>query len=107
MDIQFQYQNIIKIIVQIVHIIYYFKLKKKILIFMRKSYIFAFNFHPVESFADYGFEAPEGEYRLVLDSDEKSYDGFSRVKIGERHLTSQKTLKLYLPSRCALVLKKV
>ncbi len=81
--------------------------EKKVLIFIRKSYIFAFNFHPVESFADYGFEAPEGEYRLVLDSDEKSYDGFSRVKIGERHLTSQKTLKLYLPSRCALVLKKV
>lgn len=80
---------------------------KNVLIFMRKSYIFAFNFHPSGSFADYGFEAPEGEYELVLDSDEKEYDGFCRLRIGEKHHTDRKELKLYLPSRCALVLKKV
>ena len=92
--------------------------EKKILIFRRKNCIFALNFHPGGSFADYGFAAPAGEYELVLDSDEAEFDGFGRLRLGERHRTlPQKspngnpgyddTLYLYLPARCALVLKKV
>ncbi|MBO6081930.1 MAG: alpha amylase C-terminal domain-containing protein [Bacteroidales bacterium] len=92
--------------------------EKKILIFIRKSYIFAFNFHPTASFAEYGFAAPAGEYEMVLDSDEPRFDGFARVKSDERHLTlhvkspngnqeMEDTLYLYLPSRSALVLKKI
>ena len=92
--------------------------QKKILIFMRKSYIFAFNFNPSGSFADYGVSAPAGEYEMVLDSDEQRFNGFSRVKSDERHLTVhvkspngnqdyEDTLYLYLPSRSALVMKKI
>jgi len=92
--------------------------EKKILIFIRKSYIFAFNFNPTASFADYGFAAPAGEYRMVLDSDERKFNGFGRVGPAEHHLTVhvkspngnqdfEDTLYLYLPSRCALVLKKI
>ena len=92
--------------------------EKKILIFMRKSYIFAFNFHPTASFAEYGFAAPAGEFEMVLDSDEPRFDGFARVKSDERHLTlhvkspngnqtMEDTLYLYLPSRSALVLKRI
>ena len=92
--------------------------QKKILIFKRNNCIFALNFNPTSSFADYGFAAPAGKYEVVLDTDENEFDGFSRLKTGEAHLTVpvkcpngdkryDDTLYLYLPSRCAIVLKKI
>lgn len=75
---------------------------RKVLIFRRKNYIFAFDFNPSESFTGFAFDAPEGDWQLVLDSDEKRYDGFSRLEIGEDHYSDTK-LTVYLPSRCALV----
>ena len=93
-------------------------LEKKILVFKRINCIFAFNFNPCLSFSDYGFSAPSGKYRVVLDSDEAEFDGFSRIKMGEEHLSMAEkspngnrkydhTLYLYLPCRCAIVLKKI
>lgn len=90
--------------------------EKKILVFRRKNLIFAFNFHPTGSFADYGFAAPAGKYTIVLDTDRKSFDGFDRLKQCEEHFTMpvkspngpqryDDTLYLYLPSRCAVVLQ--
>ena len=92
--------------------------EKKILVFKRINCIFAFNFNPCLSFSDYGFSAPAGKYEVILDSDEPEFDGFSRIKNGEVHISlpekspngNQKyddTLYLYLPSRCAVVLKKI
>ena len=92
--------------------------EKKILIFRRKNCIFALNFSPAGSFADYGFSAPAGDYVTVLDSDEPCFDGYGRLQEGERHIAMDKrcpngnqgydhTLKLYLPARTALVLKQV
>ena len=90
--------------------------EKKILIFKRKNCIFALNFNPTASYSDYGFAAPAGKYEVVLNTDENRFDGFSRVKAGEVHFSVSgrsdngngkydETLFLYLPSRCALVLK--
>ena len=92
--------------------------EKKILIFKRKNCIFALNFNPTTSFSDYAFAAPSGKYEVVLNSDENEFDGFSRVKTGEVHfsvpVTSEngngkydESLSLYLPNRCAVVLKKI
>ena len=92
--------------------------QKKILIFRRKNCIFALNFSAAGSYADYGFAAPAGEWIDVLDSDEARFNGFSRVATGEHHFTVPEkspngdarygdTLYLYLPSRSALVLKKL
>lgn len=92
--------------------------EKKILIFRRKNCIFAFNFNPARSFADYGFSAPAGKYVSVLDSDSSEFDGFSRLEAGETHSSVavkckngpdmyDNTLYLYLPSRCAIVLKQI
>ncbi|MBQ8061025.1 MAG: alpha amylase C-terminal domain-containing protein [Bacteroidales bacterium] len=78
--------------------------EKKILIFGRKNLIFALNFNPVDSFTDYGFEAPAGKYVKVLDSDAAVFDGFSRMESDGEHFTVDGELRLYLPSRCALVL---
>ena len=91
--------------------------EKKILIFKRINCIFAFNFNPVSSFADYGFSSPAGKYTVILDSDDPEFDGFDRVKRGEEHFTVPEksangnqtyddTLYLYLPCRSALVLEK-
>ena len=92
--------------------------EKKILIFKRKSCIFALNFNPVSSFTDYGFAAPAGKWECVLNTDENEFDGFSRLKSGEEHFSVPEkspngngkydsTLYLYLPCRCAVVLKKI
>ncbi|MBP9998222.1 MAG: alpha amylase C-terminal domain-containing protein [Bacteroidales bacterium] len=80
---------------------------KKVLVFKRKNCIFALNFNPVASYEGFAFTAPDGEYRLILNTDDSQYDGFGRVRTGEKHVTDNHTLYLYLPSRCALVLKKV
>ena len=92
--------------------------EKKILIFRRKNCIFALNFSPAGSFADYGFSCPEGEYVNVLDSDEHIYNGYARLSKGEVHVAMpgkcpngnqayNHTLKVYLPARTAMVLKQV
>ena len=92
--------------------------EKKILIFSRNNSIFAFNFHPTGSFADYGFSAPAGTYRLVGSTDDGAFDGFGRLKAGETHVSVPEkspngnpsfddTLYLYLPSRCAAVYEKL
>jgi 1,4-alpha-glucan branching enzyme len=92
--------------------------EKKILIFLRKNCIFALNFSAAGSFADYGFAAPAGEYVHVLDSDEARFGGFARLTPGEHHSSIpernpngnqayDQSLRLYLPARCAVVLKQL
>lgn len=80
---------------------------RKVLIFKRGNSIFAFNFNPAASYGDFRFGAPDGEYVMALDSDETEYDGFSRLGRAERHSTVDGQLSLYLPSRVAVVLKKL
>lgn len=84
---------------------------KKVLIFGRGCFIFAFNFNPSLSFTDYRFGAPPGEYETMLDSDSLPFDGFGRNIDTIRHFTDnvngKDELSLYLPSRTAIVLKKL
>ena len=81
---------------------------RKVLIFSRGNSIFAFNFNPTASFEDFRFQAPHGEYAMAFNSDESRFGGFSRLGQDERHATScDGELSLYLPSRVALVLKKI
>ena len=79
----------------------------KVLSFTRGRLLFAFNFSPSESFADYGLNVPEGIYRLVLDSDEGRFDGFARIRHEVDYPAAGGVVKLYLPARTALVLKRV
>lgn len=85
----------------------------KTLIFRRANLLFAFNFHPEQSYADYEFDAPPGKYTVVLNSDDLEYGGWGRLLLPDvEHFTVVKTfnnekhnrLSLYLPSRSALVL---
>jgi len=92
--------------------------EKKVLIFKRKKCIFAFNFHPSESFSDYGFAAPAGEYVIALDSDSAEFGGFGRQNSGVHHFTRPQknpngpekyndSMLLYLPCRSVVVLNLV
>ena len=81
--------------------------ERKVLIFSRGNSIFAFNFNAVASFENFSFQAPDGEYAMAFNSDEGVYGGFSRLGKDEHHATVDGRLSLYLPSRVALVLKKV
>jgi 1,4-alpha-glucan branching enzyme len=89
--------------------------ENKIIIFKRANLIFAFNFHPTQSFTDYRFDAPPGKYRLLLDCDASKYGGYGRLQPSEEHFTimyhlgaqNRYTLSLYLPARSAFVLMQV
>jgi len=82
----------------------------KVIAFSRKNLIFAFNFHPDQSYTDYGFSAPPGKYRMILNTDDAAYAGHKRLKKNQVHFTRYddrtglNLLQLYLPSRAAVVL---
>jgi len=86
----------------------------KVIIFERAGLVFAFNFHPHQSYSDYRLEAPPGTYQMILDSDSPEYGGHHRLIAGQEHKTSFDIvadrqfhlLCLYLPSRTALVLHR-
>lgn len=83
----------------------------KVLIFERDDCYFCFNFHPENSYFDYGFEVLPGEFETVLDSDAPEFGGFSRRVPEQRYWSRQGQsgafITLYLPSRTALVLKRI
>mgnify|MGYP006280691431 FL=1 len=84
----------------------------KVLAFERNGCVFAFNFHPAQSYTDYRISAPAGAYTTILDSDAEPYGGHGRLYSGQRHFTLHEDthdgpgdfLQLYLPTRTALVL---
>lgn len=87
----------------------------QILAFQRKDMLFVFNFNPVKSFSDYGILVPRGSYQIVLNTDDSQYGGFNRVDDSLTCFTHldplyrknrKEWLKLYLPARTALVLRK-
>ncbi|MBC8319147.1 MAG: alpha amylase C-terminal domain-containing protein [Bacteroidetes bacterium] len=82
-----------------------------VLIFKRGTLIFAFNFNPATSFTDYGFEVDSGKYQIVLNSDNNHFGGYNRnddkLMPETQPANGINRLKLYLPSRSAIVLKKV
>ena len=88
----------------------------QILAYMRKDLVFVFNFNPTKSFADYGFLVPKGEYEVVLNTDANRFGGFGLADDTIHHFTQfdplykkekKEWLKLYIPARSAVVLKKV
>lgn len=81
--------------------------ERQLLVFMRGDYLFAFNFSPTESYTNLKFNAPAGEYKPILDTDDSRFGGFERNDLSVNHLTNnfngENILSLYLPSRCAFV----
>jgi 1,4-alpha-glucan branching enzyme len=88
---------------------------QKLLVFRRGPLVFAFNFHPHNSYADYRIGVPDpSDYQLVLCTDEVSFGGYGQVvsdqvypHVRERWHEQPQWVQLYLPSRTALVLLPV
>ena len=87
----------------------------QVLAFKRGDYVFVFNFNPYKSFSDYGILAPAGEYNVVLSTDNPDFGGYGNIDEKTAHFTHYdelyaphgvEWLKLYLPARSAMVLKK-
>jgi len=82
-----------------------------VLSFERQGLLFVSNFHPTNSYTDYGFAVDAGKYRTLLCTDQVEYGGFGRYDTSmvhrsmvERSFGLKHNLKLYLPSRTAMVL---
>lgn len=85
----------------------------KILCFERANLLFIFNFHPEKSYTDYGISCQPGKYRIRLSTDDHSFGGQDRVKdityrsMAERSYAPAHMLKIYIPSRTAIVLERM
>ena len=88
----------------------------QVLAYRRKDLVFVFNFNPTQSFTDYGFLVPNGAYDVVLNTDAREFGGFGFSDDSIRHFTCadplykkerKEWLKLYIPARSAVVLKRV
>lgn len=88
----------------------------QVLAYSRGDLIFVFNFNPVKSFTDYGFLVPTGSYEVVLNTDDPAFGGNGLTDDTITHFTNydpaylghhKEWLKLYIPARTAMVLKKI
>jgi 1,4-alpha-glucan branching enzyme len=84
----------------------------KVLAFYRAGLLFVFNFHPSRSHVDYEIRVPAGSYHTLLESDDPLYGGHGRRLKNCPYQTFSDSngipagiLRLYLPSRTAIVFR--
>lgn len=80
--------------------------------FERANQIGVINLHPTRSYTDYHISVPAaGEYEIILNSDESGFGGHQRVDSSVNIQTIDTdhgpVLSLYLPSRTAVILRRV
>ena len=87
----------------------------QVLAYGRKDLIFVFNFNPKQSFVDYGFLVSPGAYEVILNTDNVAFGGNGLADDSVVHFTiadplykkeKKEWLKLYIPARTAVVLRK-
>lgn len=86
----------------------------QVLAYQRNGLVFVFNFNGEKSFTDYGILADAGSYKVILNTDNPKFDGNGLLDEEVEHLTlpaegdtyGKEWLKLYIPARTAMVLKK-
>jgi len=82
------------------------------LVYRRGPLVFAFNFHPTQSYTNLRLPVPDSaDYRVVLDTDDARLGGFGRVAEGTVYPSHPvpmygrgQSIQIYLPSRSAQVL---
>ena len=88
--------------------------EKKVVIYERGGLFFFFNFHPHASYPDYEITTLPGKYELVMNTDSRQFDGHGSVSEPQDYFTTPQTrgneithqLRIYLPCRSALVMKR-
>jgi 1,4-alpha-glucan branching enzyme len=87
----------------------------QVLAYQRGEFVFVFNFNGEKSYTDYGILADKGVYQTILNSDNPKFGGFGIVDESIEHFSlknpvhesGREWLKLYIPARSGMVLKKV
>jgi len=87
----------------------------KQLIYRRGPLVFAFNFHPFQSYTDLRIPVPDPrDYRCILNSDATRFSGPGLTQEGSHHPWQKvpmygrgQSIQIYLPSRTALVFAPV
>ena len=87
----------------------------KVLAVARDPLFLFFNFHPSSSVTDYEVEVPPGAYVLEMDTDEQRFGGHGRLEPRQEYVPQavkqqdsvRHCIRLYLPCRTALVLRKL
>jgi 1,4-alpha-glucan branching enzyme len=82
--------------------------------FERDGLVFVFNFHPFNSYTDYGIDMLPGTYDLVLNTDDPQFGGFGLVQSDQTYesiafndgKSDRNQIKLYLPARTGFVLAR-
>ncbi len=83
-----------------------------VMLYERNQVVFAFNFDPDRSYTSYFVPTHvEGEYRILLSSDDFQYGGHGRVATAQTYTARKQDngqigFYIYLPTRSAIVLKK-
>ena len=87
---------------------------RKIIAFRNKDIVYLFNFHPTNSYESFHLPIHDiGEFKVVMDTDDEIFGGFGRISHGVVYDTERLPgteydgIKIYIPSRTALALKKV
>ena len=85
---------------------------RKTLVYQKGDGIFAFNFHPVDSYTDLFVAAPKGKYKVALASDNYDFGGHGRIANDPVYEAKEQPdgsvgFQIYLPSRTAVVLQKI
>lgn len=84
----------------------------KIIAYRRGRAVVLLNFHPNQSQQDYFLPMKEeGQYAVILSSDDAAFGGQDRVSKTyiyhtEKDANGRIGIRIYIPSRCAMVLKK-
>ena len=89
--------------------------EKKLLVYRRGALVFAYNFHPGESYADLRVPVPDPcDYQLVLNLDNVLFGGYGLVDEGVIYPNQDvpfhgrnQSIQLYLPARTAQVLAPI
>ncbi|MBQ9119532.1 MAG: alpha amylase C-terminal domain-containing protein [Lachnospiraceae bacterium] len=84
----------------------------KVLVYERNGVVFAFNFHPTNSYETYPVRVrTKGEYTSVFSTDEERFGGWNRIAVPMTYQTvkqenGEQSFPVYLPARTAVCFKK-
>ena len=87
--------------------------EKKTMVYKKGMAVFAYNFHPNRSYESFFLPMEEeGEYKVVLTTDDAAFGGYNRVSTSyiyhtEKNAEGKTGIRIYLPSRSAVVLEKL
>lgn len=74
--------------------------------FMRGDMLYVYNFSPTVSHVSYAVPAQDGTYKLALSSDDAAFGGQARVAVDGSYVAADGMVKVYVPARTAIVLRR-